>query len=261
MPVHDGPWPEGTPCWVDVSVSDIGAARLFYEGLFGWSMLDGPPESGGYLNCAKNGRLAAGISPKMTPDAPSAWTVHFSTADLDARLARVTGNGGQLLAGPMDVLDLGGLALCADPAGAGFGLWRPGRHTGLGVVNEPASLIWTEQLSHAPEASIAFYRAVFEWEMHDWTTAGGPPYSSFVSQGRDIGGVGGYAEGDLELPDQWWVSLAVDDTDRAVDEVVKLGGSVLRPPADSPYGRRATVADVEGAPFNLLAAPPEGYGD
>lgn len=261
MPVHDGPWPEGTPCWVDVSASDLGAARLFYEGLFGWSMEVGPPEAGGYLNCGKNGRLVAGISPKMTPDAPSAWTVYFSTADLAGRIQQVTGNGGQLLMGPMDVLDIGGLALCADPTGALFGLWRPGSHRGVEVVNEPGALIWTEQLSHSPQDSLAFYRAVFGWEMHDWTTAGGPPYSSFVSDSRDIGGVGGYSEDDLDLPDQWWVVLAVDDTDEAVDRVVKLGGSVLRPPVDSPYGRRATVADVEGARFTLLAAPPEGYGD
>ncbi|HST50069.1 VOC family protein [Jatrophihabitans sp.] len=260
MPVHDGPWPDGTPCWVDVSVSDLGTARLFYEGLFGWSMQEGPAEAGGYLNCTKNGRLAAGISPKMMPEAPSAWTVYFATADLEARVRRVTDNGGQVLMGPMDVLDLGGLAICADPAGVTFGLWRPGSHLGVGVVNEPGSLIWTEQLSHSPEACVAFYRAVFDWEMHDWSS-GGPPYCSFVGEGRDIGGVGGYPEDGEDLPDQWWAVLAVDDTDEAVDRVVKLGGSVIRPPADSPYGRRASVADSEGARFGLLAAPPEGYGD
>ena len=62
MPVHEGPWPDGTPCWIDVSVPDPDAARLFYEGLFGWEVQGGAPEYGGYLNCAKNGRLAAGIS-------------------------------------------------------------------------------------------------------------------------------------------------------------------------------------------------------
>jgi predicted enzyme related to lactoylglutathione lyase len=245
---------------VDVSVSDLGAARLFYEGLFGWSMQEGPPEAGGYLNCAKNGRLAAGISPTMVPGAPSAWTVYFATADLPGRTQRVTENGGQVLLEPMDVLDLGGLAICSDPAGAVFGLWRPGRHPGVGVVNEPGSLIWTEQLSGSPGPSLDFYRAVFDWELHDWSSEGFR-YSSFVSDGRDIGGVGQYREDDLELPPQWWVYLAVDDTDEAVDRVVKLGGSVIRPPSDSRYGRRATVADNDGARFTLLAAPPEGYGD
>ncbi|HEX8767855.1 MAG TPA: VOC family protein, partial [Jatrophihabitans sp.] len=161
---------------------------------------------------------------------------------------------------PLDVMDLGRLALCADPSGATFGLWQPGRHLGVGVVNEPASLIWTEQMSRSSEPNLAFYSAVFGWEFHDMS-GDGFRYATFVSDGRDIGGVGEYAADGLELPAQWWVYLAVDDTDEAVDQLVRLGGSVLRPPADSPYGRMATVADNQGATFSLMAAPPEGYGD
>ncbi|HEV2886070.1 MAG TPA: VOC family protein [Jatrophihabitans sp.] len=260
MPIHDGPWPDGTPCWIDVSVPDLDAARLFYEGLFGWEMRGGSPEYGGYLNAAKNDRLAAGISPKMMPEAPTAWTTHFATSDVEASAERVGAHGGQVLMGPMDVMDLGKLAMCTDPSGASFGLWQPGNHTGVGVFNEPSSLIWTEQMSRSSEPNLAFYGAVFGWEFHDMS-AEGFRYSTFVSDGRDIGGIGEYGASDLELPAQWWIYLAVDDTDEAVDQVVKLGGSVIRPPADSPYGRLATVADNQGASFSVMAAPPEGYGD
>lgn len=260
MPVHDGPWPDGTPCWVDVSVSDLSAARLFYEGLFGWDMQEGPAEYGGYLNCAKNGRLAAGISPKMMPEAPDAWTIHFATSDVDAAAERVRTAGGQVLMEPMDVVELGRMAICLDPSGARFGLWRAGSHTGIGVFNEPASLIWTEQLSQSSEANLAFYGAVFGWEFHDMSSDGFR-YSTFVSEGRDIGGVGEYGDDGPELAPQWWLYLAVDDTDEAVDRLIKLGGSVLRPPTDSPYGRLATVADNQGASFCVMAAPPEGYGE
>jgi predicted enzyme related to lactoylglutathione lyase len=260
MPVHDGPWPDGTPCWVDVSVPDLDAARLFYEGLFGWEMQGGTPEFGGYLNCAKNGRLAAGISPKMMPEAPTAWITHFATSDVAASAERAGSSGGQVLMGPMDVMDLGKLAICTDPSGAMFGLWQPGSHLGVGVYNEPGSLIWTEQLSRSADPNLAFYSAVFGWEFHDWS-APDFRYASFVIDGRDTGGVGEYGQDGPELPPQWWVYLAVDDTDEAVDRVVKLGGSVILPPSDSPYGRRATVADNQGANFALLAAPPEGYGD
>jgi len=246
-----------------VSVPDIAAARLFYEGLFGWSMLESPPEYGGYVNAAKNGRLAAGIGPKMAPDTPTSWLIHFATSDVDASAERVSANGGQVLMGPMDVMELGRMAVCADPSGARFGLWLARGHTGLAVVNEPAAVIWTEQMSRSCESSLAFYAAVFGWEFHDMS-AGGARYASFVTQAResrDIGGVGEYDADGLELPDQWWLYFGVDDTDAAVDQVVKLGGSVIRPPADSPYGRLATVADNQGASFTLMAAPPEGYGD
>jgi predicted enzyme related to lactoylglutathione lyase len=260
MPIHEGPWPDGMPCWVDVSVPDVDAARLFYEGLFGWQMQGGEPEYGGYLNCVKNGRLAAGIGPKMMPDAPTGWLVHFATSDVDAVAERVRGNGGQVVAGPLDVRELGRLAVCADPSGARFGLWQPGSHHGVGIVNEPAALIWTEQLSRSSEPNLAFYGAVFGWEFHDMSGEGFR-YATFVGDGRDVGGVGEYGADDLELPAQWWVYLAVDDTDDAVDQVIRLGGSVIRPPRDSPYGRMATVTDDQGASFTLMAAPPEGYGD
>lgn len=260
MPIHDGPWPDGTPCWVDVSVPDIDAARLFYEGLFGWSMQGGEPEYGGYLNCAKNGRLAAGISPKMIPDAPTAWLIHFATSDVDASAERVAGNGGQVMVGPLDVGDLGRMAVCSDPSGAAFSLWQAGRHTGLGVVNEPGSLIWTEQMSQSADPNVAFYGAVFGWEFHDMPGPGSR-YASLADSGRDIGKVGEYGADGLQLPPQWWVYLAVDDADEAVDQVVRLGGSVIQPPMDSPYGRMATVADNQGASFSVMAAPPEGYGE
>ncbi len=149
MPAHDGPWLDGTPCWVDVSVPDLDAARLFYEGLFGWSMQGGSPEYGGYLNAAKNDRLVAGISPLMTPETPIAWLIHFATSDVDASAERVSANGGQVQTEPMDVMELGRMAICADPSGARFGLWQAGGHPGIGVVNEPGAVIWTEQLSRA----------------------------------------------------------------------------------------------------------------
>lgn len=47
MTVRDTPWPVGTPCWVDLMTSDIGAAKEFYGGLFGWELVDQGEEAGG----------------------------------------------------------------------------------------------------------------------------------------------------------------------------------------------------------------------
>jgi hypothetical protein len=41
----------------------VPSSKPWREGLFGWQMQGGEPEYGGYLNCAKNGRLAA--SPRV----------------------------------------------------------------------------------------------------------------------------------------------------------------------------------------------------
>jgi hypothetical protein len=48
LPTRDEAWPNGTPCWIDLMVTDAAAARQFYSSLFGWDILDGPPEAGGY---------------------------------------------------------------------------------------------------------------------------------------------------------------------------------------------------------------------
>ena len=42
-----GPYAPGTPCWVDLMVSDQQAALDFYRDLFGWQGEVGPPETGG----------------------------------------------------------------------------------------------------------------------------------------------------------------------------------------------------------------------
>ena len=62
MPIRDESWPHGTPCWVDVMVTDPTAAKHFYTGLFGWDIQDGPPEAGGYAMCLLKGRPVAAVS-------------------------------------------------------------------------------------------------------------------------------------------------------------------------------------------------------
>jgi predicted enzyme related to lactoylglutathione lyase len=47
----------------------------------------------------------------------------------------------------------------------------------------------------------------------------------------------------------------VGDTDTAVARVESLGGSVITPAEDTPYGRIATVADPMGATFRLRTPP------
>jgi predicted enzyme related to lactoylglutathione lyase len=45
----------------------------------------------------------------------------------------------------------------------------------------------------------------------------------------------------------------VDDADAAVARAVALGGAVLSPPLDMPYGRHADIADPNGAPITVIA--------
>jgi predicted enzyme related to lactoylglutathione lyase len=53
------------------------------------------------------------------------------------------------------------------------------------------------------------------------------------------------------------IYFAVDNCDEAAQQVMQLGGAVLRPPQDMPYGRHADVADPQGAAFSIITPPSE----
>ncbi len=256
MVTRDTRWPAGTPCWVDVSVDDVPKAIAFYEALFGWDIPAGGPEVGGYSIAHKDGRIVAGIGPKMgPPEAPSAWLTYIATDDADATAARIRSAGGQVLAEPMDVMEEGRMAVALDTAGAAFGLWQGGNTTGIGVANEPHALTWNEHMSRDLDGSQAFYRSVFGYDYQD-VSGDGFRYAVLMLDGHQVGGMGEYPEGTpAGVPAAWGAYFAVEDTDAAVAKVVELGGSVVQPVRDSPYGRTGVVADNHGAVFSLITPP------
>ena len=256
MVTRDTRWPAGTPCWVDVSVDDVPKAIAFYQALFGWDIPLGGPEVGGYSIAHQDGRIVAAVGPKMgSPGAPSVWTTYLATDDVDATAAKIKGAGGQLLAEPMDVMEEGRMAVAADPAGAVFGLWQGGRTTGIGVANEPNTLSWNEQMSADFDASKAFYQAVFGYAYQDMS-GDGFKYATPTVDGHAVGGIGEYPEGTpAGTPAAWAAYFAVTDTDAAMAKVTELGGRVVDPPRDTPYGRIGVVADNHGAVFSLITPP------
>ncbi|MES2523054.1 MAG: VOC family protein, partial [Gemmatimonadota bacterium] len=144
MPVVPSPT-LGSPIWFDVMSADPDAGRKFYSALFGWTFEVGGPESGFYAMGRKGTLNVAGMG-GMPPGAPmpSAWNVYFGVADADETARRITDAGGQVMLAPMDVMEFGRMAMCADPTGAMFGLWQPKIHTGSQLANEHGAMAWSE---------------------------------------------------------------------------------------------------------------------
>ena len=257
MVTRESVWPEGTPCWVDLGVSEIPKAISFYTALFGWDIPQGPAEMGGYSIATVGGRQVAAVGPKMgSPEAPSAWTVYMATDDADATAARITSAGGQLVMGPMDVMDQGRLAIATDTTGAAFGIWQGRAHTGVQLANVPGSLTWNEHFSRDFEGGKAFYSAVFGYEYGDMSSDQFT-YATLLRSGHEVGGIGAYpAETPGSMPSAWNTYFGVADADKSVQRATEAGGSVVRQPADSPYGRVAVVTDDQGAPFSLISVAP-----
>ena len=51
----------------------------------------------------------------------------------------------------------------------------------------------------------------------------------------------------------WRFYLAVESSETAIEQIKAHGGTVLDGPTDSPFGRIATIADPEGATFQISA--------
>jgi uncharacterized protein len=251
MVTRDTAWAAGTPCWVDLGADDPGRARAFYSGLFGWQITEEPPEAGGYSMCALNGKMVAGIGPRMgPPGTPAVWTTYLATDNADATADKITAAGGQVISEPFDVMNAGRMAIATDPAGAVFGIWQSNAHTGFQLANEPGALIWTENMSPDLDGSKAFYQAVFGFAYGD--IPGDFQYATLDLPAGMVGGIGEVQPGE---PAHWGAYFAVADTDAAAAKAIELGGRVISPPSDTPYGRMATLSDDQGAVFSLMSVP------
>jgi len=255
MPTHDGAWPQGTPCWIDCQVDDTAAARAFYSRLFGWDIMDGPQEAGGYLMAMKGGRPAAGIGPKPGGmPMPSAWTTYFAADSADDVAARVTSAGGQTFMPPFDVLDVGRMFVAADPTGAAFGVWEAKAHTGAGVFNEHGAYNWNELHTRRYKDAQAFYADVFGWTYTEIGDGTDFVYSTFTVPGgtNSAGGINDDTTMPGDNPAYWLTWFQVDDADAVVAEAAALGASTLMGPDDSPFGRMSVIQGAQGEVFGVI---------
>jgi len=245
----------GTPSWVDIGVPDMDAAVAFYGALFGWTFTEGSEETGGYRQALLGDKRIAGFGPKMDPGPPY-WATYIATASADDAAAKVVAAGGKVIVEPMDVLDFGRMAVFTDDTGTFFSVWQAGTHPGAELVNEPGALTWNELNTRNADEAKAFYAAVFGWTSE---TAESPmmTYTQWYLDGDVIGGMMHMGpQFPPEVPNNWLVYFAVDDTDAAVGQVTELGGGVLMQPMDIDAGRFAVVGDDAGAPFAVIKLAP-----
>ena len=241
----------GIPSWVDLGTPDPTAAAAFYGGLFGWESFEGPPEAGGYRMELLRGRTVAGIGPAMNPGPPY-WTTYVTVDDADAIVPLVAEAGGAVLAEPFDVLDVGRMAVFADPQGAAFSVWQARSHPGAGLVNEPGAYCWSELVTSDVEAAKAFYGKVFGWGARVSDGSGGS-YTEWQVSDRSVGGLMARPPGmPAMVPDHWGVYFAIADHDDAVAKVTALGGSVMMGPMTVAVGTFSVCVDPQGASFNVL---------
>ncbi len=115
----------------------------------------------------------------------------------------------------------------------------------------PGTPSWVDLGSPDPDASAAFYGALFDWQ----ATEPGPAeetggYRMFQQDGGNVGGL--MALQDEGQPPAWSTYICVADADATARAVKDNGGSVVIEPLDvRDLGRMAYFADPTGAIFGI----------
>ena len=153
----------------------------------------------------------------------------------------------------MPVMALGTMVVVADPSGAVISGWQAGEHPGFGAFAEPGTPSWFELHTREFDAAVDFYRQVFGWDVHSVSDSPEFRYST-LGEGDDA--LAGIMDASAWLPEgapsHWSVYFGTADADATIARAVELGGSVVVPAEDTPYGRLATLADPSGIVFKLV---------
>ncbi|MUM18559.1 VOC family protein [Mycobacterium sp. CBMA271] len=250
--------PLGAPAWIDLSSSDLEKSKAFYGALFGWTLQEAGPEYGGYVNAHKDGKSVAGmIANNPEWNAPDGWTTYFATDDINATLQKVADNGGGNCMQAMEVPQLGYMGIFGDPSGAVVGLWQPLAHKGFQLVAEAGAPVWHELNTREYDKAVDFYTKVLGWDTKVEADSEELRYACAQYDGEPIAGVNDATVGQWTLPEgvpaHWAVYFGTNDTDASAAKVTELGGVVLTPAQDTPYGRMALVQDTTGGTFWLCS--------
>ncbi|GAA4383938.1 VOC family protein [Actinomadura verrucosospora] len=244
----------GEPCWAGLYSPNNEVSTAFYEGLFNWNSYTISYERLGDCTTFTMGPdpvETAGMTKLQDDTEAPGWTCFFSVTDTDAAVGTVEGAGGRAYSDPYDNAHLGRAALCADPLGAGFGLWQAYIWRGALKSGEHGTLAWIELLCPDVEAAKRFYADVFGWT---FTTEdhGSGAYTLCRLGDRYVAGM---SQADrLQYGDApaWAPYFAVTDCDTSADRAVELGGTVEAPPMEGPVGRVVVIADPTGAQAGLI---------
>ncbi|MFF1571876.1 VOC family protein [Leifsonia sp. NPDC058292] len=242
----------GEPCWVDYASSDLDVSREFYTSLFGWTADVAPPEYGGYVTMRSNGRAVAGMGSAMGDMQRDTWTTYLLVEDAANTERTAVDSHAQVSAPTMTVGDRGSMAVLADPGGAAIGIWEPEGFRGFEAVAEVGAPAWHELYARDFLAQLDFYTTVFGWSTQVLGDTADFRYSTFGPEGSPAGGV---FDADKTLPDgvpsHWTIYFGVEDADTACARAVELGGTVIRDPWVSEFGRFAQANDPLGGMFLL----------
>jgi uncharacterized protein len=247
---------QGTPNWADCATTDLDASEEFYAAVFGWTADRVTASDGSTYSLQRlDDQIVGGIyelnEQMRNMGVPPHWGTYVEVDDVDATLERVKSEGGAVLDGPFEELEVGKIAIIQDPVGAYLRLWHSAPQHGGEAFNIPGAMIWNELNTKEPEKAARFYEKVLGVEVE---TMNDPmPYRVLKVDGRPVAGILKTTPDMGDFSSSWDVYFACSDVDATVEKAIAAGGKALREPFDIPdVGRMAVLQDPQGAVFEVI---------
>jgi uncharacterized protein len=245
--------------WAELLTADLSAPRSFYAALLGWTVTEMPMEPEPYpifhAGASGIGGMMRVNSDDVPGGVPNQWLPYVGVTDASATFAAAVARGATAIREPLDIPDVGRLAVLSDPWGANFALLQPA-YEGVPPLPAPVGhLAWADMGAGDLDNALAFYQQIFGWtlgETHDMGEMG--PYQLVQTGGHDF--VGLYRRMEGQPPSSWTLYFRTADVDAAATRCTAAGGQVLMGPHDVPGGSRIIIGvDPVGAVFGLVQSP------
>lgn len=253
------PTPYGLPIWYELITGDAAAAKAFYSGIVGWTITEfGPPGGTPYTIWNADGVGIGGLVEMADAPGGPAWVGYFHVADVDAKVAANTAAGGKTHMGPLDLPNVGRIALIADPQGAPLYLMTPDSAMGDQESTAfsrtlPMRCAWHELTTLDTSTALPFYGDLLGLVSTETMSMGPMGDYLFLDVGETrIGAM--MNRQSPEQPVKWSFYFRVADADAAAEQVKAGGGTVIMGPMDVPGGERIVIAiDPTGASVGFVS--------
>lgn len=242
----------GQPCWFDMSVKDAStreALMAFFSALFDWAFDVSGPDTGFYSMARLDGDAVCAIGEQ--PEGMGHWVTYLKTDDIDAAVGAVGAAGGQVFMGPMQVMDVGSMAIGMDPAGSVFGLWQKDTFGGIETFGKAGAPCWFDHQSAAPAIARDFYTSVFGLGFTNVTEDGQGMIMSGESQLASVS-----KQPEEGMPASWNPVIGVTSVDEMEARATSLGATILMSRMPVPGGIASAFATpLTGTPVLIFESP------
>lgn len=233
--------------WRELMTHDAEASTRFYSEVFGWKVKT-PKEMPDYQEFYAGEKSVGGMmvmGPEMK-DVPTCWIEYVTVPDVDAATNTAKGLGANVVAGPMDIPNVGRFATVIDPQGAAFALFKFGADVPEAPPQPGVGQFCWEQLNATDlPAAHDFYTRVVGWSVGE--------FQGMATYRAGEAGVASVMQAPPGAPAHWLTYVVVDDLGAARDRVKRMGGTVMVNEIPVPsVGTFSVVRDPQGATICLF---------